>query len=31
MLMDIVEGKASKEDIQTFRNFLKGIETGKKS
>ena len=31
MLMDIVEGKASKEDIQTFRNFLKSIEIGKDS
>ena len=31
MLMDIVEGKASKEDIQTFRNFLSSIEKGKDS
>ncbi len=31
MLMDIIEGKASKEDIQTFRNFLKSIEIGKDS
>ncbi len=31
MLMDIAEGKATKEQITNFRNFLKGIETGKKS
>jgi len=31
MLMDIVEGKASKEDIQTFRNFLSSIEKGRDS
>ncbi len=29
MLMDIVEGKASKDDIQTFRNFLSSIEKGR--
>lgn len=31
MLMDIAEGKASKEDIQNFRNFLTSIEIGKDS
>ena len=31
MLMDIVEGKASKDDIQTFRNFLSSIEKGRDS
>ncbi len=31
MLMDIAEGKASKEDIQNFRNFLTSIEKGKDS
>ncbi len=28
ILMDLAEGKASKEDIQNFRNFLRSIEMG---
>ena len=30
MLLDVLDGKASKEDIEEFRRLLRSIETGKK-
>jgi len=29
-LLDVIDGKASKEDIEEFRKLLRSIETGKK-
>jgi len=29
VLLDLVDGKASKEEVEKFRNFLKSIESGK--
>jgi len=29
MLLDVIEGKATKEEIEEFRNLLKAIENGK--
>lgn len=29
MLLDVLEGKATKEEIEDFRNLLKAIESGK--
>jgi len=29
VLLDLVDGKASKQEVENFRNFLKSIESGK--